>query len=121
MNKFYPLARSRGVAIFAMLVLTLIVARAARPVRAQADSALSETELVAQFRRVEVASVSDAIEQVLTNRSLREDLQYRARQRGKQFSWGDISRQTLEVIRNVAQGQPVGTRTENVPARTASR
>jgi regulator of RNase E activity RraA len=68
MNKFYPLARSRGVAIFAMLVLTLIVARAARPVRAQADSALSETELVAQFRRVEVASVSDAIEQVLGKR-----------------------------------------------------
>ena len=66
-------------------------------------------------------NLSDAIEQVLTNRSLREDLQYRARQRGKQFSWGDISRQTLEVIRNVAQGQPVGTRTGNVPARTASR
>ena len=66
-------------------------------------------------------NLSEAIEQVLTNRSLREDLQDRARQRGKQFSWSDISRQTLEVIRNVAQGQPVGTRTGNVPARTASR
>jgi regulator of RNase E activity RraA len=68
MNKFYPLARSRGVAIFTVLVLTLIVGRGARPVRAQADSAPSETELVAQFRHVEVASVSDAIEQVMGKR-----------------------------------------------------
>ena len=39
-------------------------------------------------------NLAEAIEQVLTNRSLREDLQYRARQRGKQFSWNEISRQT---------------------------
>jgi regulator of RNase E activity RraA len=59
----------RGAVIFAVFVLLLIVARESPPVRAQADSAASESDLVAQFRHVEVASVSDAIEQVIGKRT----------------------------------------------------
>jgi regulator of RNase E activity RraA len=68
MNKFYPHAKSRSFVILVVLALTLIVAREARSVRTQGDSAPSEGELVAQFRHVEVASVSDAIEQVIGKR-----------------------------------------------------
>lgn len=62
MNKSYA---SRGAAIFTVFVLLFVIAREALPLRAQADSAASENDLVAQFRHVEVASVSDAIEQVI--------------------------------------------------------
>jgi regulator of RNase E activity RraA len=65
MNKSH--AKS-GVAIFSMFFLIFIVAREARPVRAQAESAASDSDLVGQFRHVEVASVSDAIEQVIGKR-----------------------------------------------------
>jgi regulator of RNase E activity RraA len=65
MNKSH--ARS-GAVIFAVFVLLLTIAREAPPARAQADSAVSGSDLVAQFRHVEVASVSDAIEQVLGKR-----------------------------------------------------
>lgn len=68
MNKFYSHAKSRSVVILAVLALTLIVAREARSVRTQGDSSPSEGELVAQFRHVEVASVSDAIEQITGKR-----------------------------------------------------
>ncbi|HZS95952.1 MAG TPA: RraA family protein [Terriglobales bacterium] len=64
MNKSH--AKS-GVAIFSMFFLILI-AREAQPVRAQAESAASDSDLVEQFRHVEVASVSDAIEQVIGKR-----------------------------------------------------
>jgi regulator of RNase E activity RraA len=62
MNKSYA---SRGAAIFTVFVLSFVIAREALPLRVQADSAASENDLVAQFRHVEVASVSDAIEQVI--------------------------------------------------------
>ena len=62
MNKSHA---TRGTAIFTVFVLLLIIAREVRPVHAQADSVVSESDLVAQFRHVEVASVSDAIEQVI--------------------------------------------------------
>jgi len=65
MNKSHA---RKGAAIFTVFVLFLIIARAALPVRARVDSAGSESDLVAQFRHVEVASVSDAIEQVMGKR-----------------------------------------------------
>jgi regulator of RNase E activity RraA len=65
MNKLHA---RRGAVIFAVFVLLLIIVREAPPVRAQAESAASDSDLVAQFRHVEVASVSDAIEQVIGKR-----------------------------------------------------
>src|SRR5215831_15456333 len=65
MNKSHA---SRGAGIFTVFVLLLLIAREALPVRAQADSGVSESDLVTQFRHVEVASVSDAIEQVMGKR-----------------------------------------------------
>jgi regulator of RNase E activity RraA len=65
MNKSH--AKS-GAIIFSILFLVFVVTRAVQPVRAQVDSAASDTELVAQYRHVEVASVSDAIEQVIGKR-----------------------------------------------------
>jgi regulator of RNase E activity RraA len=54
--------------ILATLVLILATANHARKVQAQSNSTaatpLTDTELIAQFRRVEVASVSDALEQI---------------------------------------------------------
>ncbi|MGA9978040.1 MAG: RraA family protein [Candidatus Sulfotelmatobacter sp.] len=66
-------AKSRAFAImFAALGLMVILAAAskARMVRAQSTSvaSLSDGELIAEFRRVEVASVSDAIEQITGKR-----------------------------------------------------
>ena len=68
MNKLYSHAKSGSVVVLAVLALTLIVAREARSIRTQAESAPSQTDLLAQFRRVEVASVSDAIEQITGKR-----------------------------------------------------
>src|SRR5215468_3085733 len=65
MNKSHA---ARGAVIFPVFVLLLVIAREALPLRAQADSAASESDLIAQFRHVEVASVSDAIEQVIGKR-----------------------------------------------------
>jgi len=65
MNKSHA---SRGAAIFTVFVLLLVIAREALPLRAQADAGASESDLVTQFRHVEVASVSDAIEQVIGKR-----------------------------------------------------
>lgn len=64
---------SRKLAIgFVALGLIVAVAGVARMVRAQSTSAetrpASDSELIAQFRRVEVASVSDALEQVTGKR-----------------------------------------------------
>lgn len=64
---------SRKLAIgFVALGLIVAVAGGARMVRAQSTSAetrpASDSELIAQFRRVEVASVSDALEQVTGKR-----------------------------------------------------
>ena len=71
MNKFHRFAKGRTLAIiFVALVLILFAARQAGVVRAQSSSPnpLSDTELLAQFRRVEVASVSDALEQITGKR-----------------------------------------------------
>jgi regulator of RNase E activity RraA len=57
---------------FGALGLIVAVAGGARMVRAQSSSTVttvaSDSELIAQFRRVEVASVSDALEQVTGKR-----------------------------------------------------
>ena len=59
---------SRIVASFAALALPLFIVGGGRTVRAQSNSVASpDSELIAQFRRVEVASVSDAIEQSPAN------------------------------------------------------
>jgi len=52
-------------------------------------------------------TLADAIERVLTDAPLREELRQRARQRGSQFRWDDVSRRTLDVLRAVAHGQPL--------------
>jgi regulator of RNase E activity RraA len=73
MNKFHRMEMCRKLAIgFGALGLIVAVAGGARMVRAQSSSAgtspASDSELIAQFRRVEVASVSDALEQVTGKR-----------------------------------------------------
>jgi len=72
MHKFLELPKRRKLAIIlAAIGLTVIfaVVGGVRKVRAQSPStsatALSDSELIAEFRRVEVASVSDAIEQIM--------------------------------------------------------
>ena len=69
MDKSHAPKRIRTVVIiFTISVMILAAARHVRTVQAQsnttATASLSDTELIAQFRRVEVASVSDALEQV---------------------------------------------------------
>ena len=49
---------------------------------------------------------ADAIHQVLSNDSLRLDLKRRARARGAALSWENASRQTLDVLRDVAARSP---------------
>jgi regulator of RNase E activity RraA len=71
MDKSHTYAKSRTRAIlFAALGLVLATASEIRGVRAQSNAAasLSDSELIAAFRRVEVASVSDAIEQITGKR-----------------------------------------------------
>ncbi len=73
MGKFHACAKGRALAVaFAALGLIIILAaaREGRTVRAQSNAAasLSDSELIAEFRRVEVASVSDAIEQITGKR-----------------------------------------------------
>lgn len=70
MNKSYAFAKARILAIiFATLCLILLVEKE-RTAHAQSNSAAAspDGELIAQFRRVEVASVSDAIEQITGRR-----------------------------------------------------
>lgn len=50
-----------------------------------------------------VETLADAIEQVITDRSLRQELRVKARKRGAAFRWEDTCRQTLDVVRRVAQ------------------
>lgn len=71
MDNSHAYAKSRLLAImFAALSLVLATASEVREVRAQSSSAsaMSDSELIAAFRRVEVASVSDAIEQITGKR-----------------------------------------------------
>ncbi len=50
-----------------------------------------------------VAAFADAIGEVLTNESVRRDLESRARVRGAQLTWHDTSARTLDVLRAVAR------------------
>ena len=73
MHPFIPLSRMRMLAIlFAALVVLSTAGVDVHLARAQSNSGaatpLSDGELVAQFRRVEVASVSDALEQITHKR-----------------------------------------------------
>ncbi|HST11132.1 MAG TPA: RraA family protein [Terriglobales bacterium] len=71
MNKSYFYARRRTLAILlGVLVLMVAAARETRVARAQSNppASLSDSDLIAQFRRVEVASVSDALEQITGKR-----------------------------------------------------
>jgi regulator of RNase E activity RraA len=64
-------AKGRTLAImFAALTLTLTAGSEVRMARAQSNSAasLTDSQLIAEFRRVEVASVSDALEQITGKR-----------------------------------------------------
>lgn len=51
--------------------------------------------------RPTVDSLADAIGRVLTNAELRQDLERRARQRGKSLGWDQTARETLLVVRAV--------------------
>src|SRR6202051_2053090 len=73
MHPFIPLSRMRMLAIlFSALVVLSTAGVHVHLARAQSNSAaatpLSDGELVVQFRRVEVASVSDALEQITHKR-----------------------------------------------------
>ena len=71
MDKSHKFARRRRLAgSVAVLALILALASGVHVVRAQstASSPSSDDDLIAQFRRVEVASVSDAIEQIVGKR-----------------------------------------------------
>jgi len=73
MDKSLKFAKHRTPAkVLAAVALTLAIASGVRMVRAQSSSATaapsSDSELIAEFRRVEVASVSDALEQVTGKR-----------------------------------------------------
>jgi regulator of RNase E activity RraA len=71
MDKSHAYRKGRTLAImFATLGLVLAAASEIRVVQAQSNAAasLSDSELIAEFRRVEVASVSDAIEQIMGKR-----------------------------------------------------
>ncbi|MEO6527712.1 MAG: glycosyltransferase family 1 protein [Gemmatimonadaceae bacterium] len=51
-----------------------------------------------------VDALVDAIARVLGDDALRRDLQVRARARGQALSWSVITKQTLQVVRDVARG-----------------
>jgi glycosyltransferase involved in cell wall biosynthesis len=51
-----------------------------------------------------IDALVDAIAKVLGDDALRRDLQVRARARGQALSWSVITRQTLQVVRDVASG-----------------
>lgn len=72
MYRLIALSRIRLVVTLAALVLLSAATVQVRLVRAQSNAAaampLTDSELVAQFRRVEVASVSDALEQIIHKR-----------------------------------------------------
>jgi len=71
MDKSHEYAKGRTLAIMiAALGLVLATASEVRPVGAQsnATTSFSDSELIAEFRRVEVASVSDATEQITGKR-----------------------------------------------------
>ena len=54
-----------------------------------------------------VDALVDAIGRVLENDELRQDLRRLARARGLELNWSAITRRTLDVVREVAAGQPI--------------
>jgi len=71
MNRFRRSLKPRVVAIIVLALSVFAVAVRIRTAQAQSSStaaSLSENDLLAQFRRVEVASVSDALEQITGKR-----------------------------------------------------
>lgn len=50
-----------------------------------------------------VEALAEAIEQVVSDTRLRQELRVKARKRGSAFRWEDTCRQTLDVVRRVAQ------------------
>ena len=67
MDKSHGYAKGRALALVLVAMACMgLAARQAGVVRAQSNPAgsLSDSDLITQFRRVEVASVSDALEQV---------------------------------------------------------
>jgi regulator of RNase E activity RraA len=73
MKQWHSYGRARWLAvIFAAVCLVAAAATGVRMARAQSNTAtassLTDSELIVQFRRVEVASVSDALEQVTGKR-----------------------------------------------------
>lgn len=55
-----------------------------------------------------VDAISDALCKVLLDEKLRQELRRIGRLRGSAITWEDTTRQTLEVIRNVARDRPPG-------------
>jgi len=51
-----------------------------------------------------VEALQTALEEVLLNRDFRQELKQLARERGRRLTWEDTTRQTLDVIRSVANG-----------------
>jgi regulator of RNase E activity RraA len=71
MDKSYRYAKGRALAlVLVAMALMLVAARQGGAVRAQSSpaAASSDSDLISQFRRVEVASVSDALEQITGKR-----------------------------------------------------
>src|SRR6266496_3386598 len=73
MHRYHPYSKTHTVVIIlAVLILISAAAVELRLAHAQSKpasgSAVSNDELIAQFRRVEVASVSDALEQITGKR-----------------------------------------------------
>src|SRR6266496_4439743 len=72
MHRYHPYSKTRTVIILAVLILISAAAVELRLAHAQSKAAsgsvVSNDELIAQFRRVEVASVSDALEQITGKR-----------------------------------------------------
>ena len=68
MNKLFIFLRSHPAALFFISIMVfgaiLCADRSLRAEAAQSNPSQSEANLIADFRRVEVASVSDAIEQL---------------------------------------------------------
>jgi regulator of RNase E activity RraA len=60
--------RPRRLAALVLLLGTLAISTYSRPLRASAAGTQTDTELIAAFRHVEVASVSDALEQLTGKR-----------------------------------------------------
>lgn len=60
------------------------------------------------FDPYDVASIAGALEQILTDESLRAQCVARGLERAKRYNWRDNVKQTVDIIRNVAQAARKG-------------